>query len=268
MKKILLSLSAILIGCLAIAQQNVIRGKVLEINKIILVPASTISLLKFKDSALVKTGFADAAGNFSLENIKTGSYILMATAVGYEKTFSFPIEINETNQQQVVQALFLKPVDKSLALVTVVAKKPFIERKLDRTIINVESSITSAGSTAMEVLEKSPGVAVDKDGKISLKGKQGVIVLIDGKQTYMGAQDLANYLQSMPASNLEQIELMPNPSAKYDASGNGHGARIFVRSGAGFDLVSQGEVGSGVTGLGGGQVLAQLRDGGGGPLCW
>ena len=220
MKKILLSFSAILISCLAFAQQNVIKGKVLEINKINLVPATTISLLKLKDSAIVKTGFADAAGNFSLENVKTGSYILMATAVGYEKTFSIPIEINETNQQQVVQAIFLKPVDKSLALVTVVAKKPFIERKLDRTIINVESSITSAGSTAMEVLEKSPGVAVDKDGKISLKGKQGVIVLIDGKQTYMGAQDLANYLQSMPASNLEQIELLPNPSAKYDASGN------------------------------------------------
>ena len=220
MKKILLSFSAILISCLAFAQQNVIKGKVLEINKINLVPATTISLLKSKDSAIVKTGFADAAGNFSLENVKTGSYILMATAVGYEKTFSIPIEINETNQQQIVQALFLKPVDKSLALVTVVAKKPFIERKLDRTIINVESSITSAGSTAMEVLEKSPGVAVDKDGKISLKGKQGVIVLIDGKQTYMGAQDLANYLQSMPASNLEQIELLPNPSAKYDASGN------------------------------------------------
>ena len=220
MKKILLSFSVILISCLAFAQQNVIKGKVLEINKINLVPATTISLLKLKDSAIVKTSFADAAGNFSLENVKTGSYILMATAVGYEKTFSIPIEINETNQQQVVQALFLKPVDKSLALVTVVAKKPFIERKLDRTIINVESSITSAGSTAMEVLEKSPGVAVDKDGKISLKGKQGVIILIDGKQTYMGAQDLANYLQSMPASNLEQIELMPNPSAKYDASGN------------------------------------------------
>ena len=220
MKKILLSFSAILISCLAFAQQNVIKGKVLEINKINLVPATTISLLKSKDSAIVKTGFADAAGNFSLENVKTGKYILMATAVGYEKTFSFPIEINETNQQQIVQALFLKPVDKSLALVTVVAKKPFIERKLDRTIINVESSITSAGSTAMEVLEKSPGVAVDKDGKISLKGKQGVIVLIDGKQTYMGAQDLSNYLQSMPASNLEQIELLPNPSAKYDASGN------------------------------------------------
>lgn len=72
----------------------------------------------------------------------------------------------------------------------------------------------------MEVLEKSPGVSVDKDGNISLKGKQGVIILIDGKQTYMGGQDLANYLQSMPASNLELIELMPNPSSKYDASGN------------------------------------------------
>ena len=220
MKKILLSLSAILISCLALAQQSVITGKVLEINKNTFVQASTISLLKAKDSTLVKTSFADAAGIFSLENVKNGSYILMVTAVGYEKTFSTLIVINETNQQQTVQALLLKPVDKSLATVTVIAKKPFIERKLDRTIINVESSITSAGSTAMEVLEKSPGVAVDKDGKISLKGKQGVIVLIDGKQTYMGAQDLANYLQSMPASNLEQIELMPNPSSKYDASGN------------------------------------------------
>lgn len=72
----------------------------------------------------------------------------------------------------------------------------------------------------MEVLEKAPGVSVDKDGNISLKGKQGVIIMIDGKPTYMSGQDLANYLTSMPSSNLDQLEIMTNPSAKYDASGN------------------------------------------------
>ena len=220
MKKLLLSVTTILISYIAVAQQNVIKGKVLEISKNSIIKASTISLLKAKDSSIVKTTLADDAGNFSIENIEKGNYILLATAVGYDKTFSKQIEVNETGKQQIVNTLFLKPSEKSLATVTVLAKKPFIERKLDRTIINVEASITSAGSTAMEVLEKSPGVSVDKDGKISLKGKQGVIVLIDGKQTYMGTQDLANYLQAMPAANLEQIELMPNPSAKYDASGN------------------------------------------------
>ena len=220
MKKLLLSITTILISYIAVAQQNVITGKVLETSKNSIIQSSTISLLKAKDSSIVKTTLADDTGNFSVENIEKGNYILLATAIGYDKTFSKPIEVNETGKQQIANTLFLKPSEKSLATVTVLAKKPFIERKLDRTIINVEASITSAGSTAMEVLEKSPGVSVDKDGKISLKGKQGVIVLIDGKQNYMGTQDLANYLQAMPAANLEQIELMPNPSAKYDASGN------------------------------------------------
>ena len=220
MKKLLLSITTILISYIAVAQQNVITGKVLETSKNSIIQSSTISLLKAKDSSIVKTTLADDTGNFSVENIEKGNYILLATAIGYDKTFSKPIEVNETGKQQIANILFLKPSEKSLATVTILAKKPFIERKLDRTIINVEASITSAGSTAMEVLEKSPGVSVDKDGKISLKGKQGVIVLIDGKQTYMGTQDLANYLQAMPAANLEQIELMPNPSAKYDASGN------------------------------------------------
>ena len=99
---------------------------------------------------------------------------------------------------------FLKPKDKSLAGVTVLAKKPFIERKLDRTIINVEASITGSAGTAMEMLEKSPGVSVDKDGKISLKGKQGVIVLIDGKQTALSGFDNQSSLDNIPASAIEK----------------------------------------------------------------
>ncbi|MBD0296794.1 MAG: TonB-dependent receptor, partial [Flavisolibacter sp.] len=100
------------------------------------------------------------------------------------------------------------------------AKRPLIEQKIDRTIVNVEASVTNVGNSALEVLEKSPGVTVDREGNISLKGKQGVIILVDGRPTQLGGTDLANLLRSMNASQLDQIEIMTNPPAKYDAAGN------------------------------------------------
>src|SRR6185295_5686770 len=87
-------------------------------------------------------------------------------------------------------------------------------------VVNVEASITNVGNSALEVLEKAPGVSVDKDGNISLKGKQGVQVYIDGRPSYLNGADLANMLRNMNASQLEQIEIMTNPPAKYDAAGN------------------------------------------------
>ena len=107
-----------------------------------------------------------------------------------------------------------------MATVTVVAKRPLVEQKIDRTVVNVEASATNVGASALEVLEKSPGISVDKDGNISLKGKDGVVVLVDGRPTQLGAADLANYLKGMHANQLDQIEIMTNPPAKFDASGN------------------------------------------------
>ena len=107
-----------------------------------------------------------------------------------------------------------------MSAVVVTAKKPLIEQRIDRTIVNVEASVTNVGSNALEVLEKSPGISVDKDGNISLKGKQGVMVLVDGRPTQLGSADLANLLRNMHANQLDQIEIMTNPPAKYDAAGN------------------------------------------------
>jgi hypothetical protein len=104
--------------------------------------------------------------------------------------------------------------------VKVVAKKKLVEQKIDKMVINVDAAVTNAGTTAMDVLEKSPGVQVDKDGNISLKGKQGVMVMIDGRPTYLSGTELANLLRGMESSQLEQIEIMTNPPAKYDAAGN------------------------------------------------
>jgi len=94
------------------------------------------------------------------------------------------------------------------------------ENKIDKTVVNVDASQTNTSLSALEVLEKSPGVTVDNDGNIKLKGKQGVIIMIDGKPAYLSGQDLTNYLRNLPSNQLDQIELMTQPSAKYDASGN------------------------------------------------
>lgn len=184
-----------------------------------IIDAASVSLLKAKDSSLIKVAVTDKEGNFIIENVKDGSYLVLATSIGHTKTYSPVFTISPAQPEANVGVLQLVPQDKNLAGVTVISKKPFIERKADRTVLNVESSISSTGSTALEVLEKAPGVTVDKDGNISLKGKQGVLIMVDGKPTYLSGPELTNMLRNMSSNQLEQIELMTNPSAKYDASG-------------------------------------------------
>ncbi len=184
------------------------------------IESATITLLKAKDSSVVKMSVADKTGKYEFDGVPEGRYIVSITAVGHEKGISGIIEINTANPSVSVKTIELVPLAKSITGVTVVAKKPLIEQKIDRTVVNVEASITNVGNSAMEVLEKSPGVTVDKDGNISLKGKQGVIIMIDGRPSYLSGPDLATMLRSMSASQLDQIEIMTNPPAKYDAAGN------------------------------------------------
>ncbi len=185
-----------------------------------IIDAATISLLKGKDSSLVKVALTDKEGNFVFENIKDGAYLLLASSIGHSKVYSNSFVISSDNNMINIGMLQLIPVEKDLKEVTISSRRQLIERKIDKTVINVDAAISNEGSTAMEVLEKSPGVTVDKDGNISLKGKQGVMIMLDGKPSYLNGQELANLLRSMPSNNLEQIEIMTNPSAKYDAAGN------------------------------------------------
>jgi hypothetical protein len=223
MKKFFSLLAAATISMSSLAQSAAggkISGSIKDGGNQKVIDAASVSLLKAKDSALVKVAVADKDGNFSFENIKEGSYLVLATSIGHIKTYSASVTISAGNTSASVGVLQLIASDKSMKEVVVNSKKPLIERKIDRTIVNVDASITSTGSTAMEVLEKSPGVSVDKDGNISLKGKAGVIVYLDGRPSYLSGTDLANMLRNMTANQLEQIEIMTNPPAKYDAAGN------------------------------------------------
>ncbi|ANE49462.1 outer membrane beta-barrel family protein [Flavisolibacter tropicus] len=179
----------------------------------------SVSLLKAKDSALVKVAVSDKSGHFEFDNIKEGQYLVTYTSVGFEKKATPVFELTSGGNVQ-MPAVILQEASKGLSGVTVQARRPLVENKIDKMVVNVDASPTNAGSNALEVLEKSPGVSVDRDGNISIKGKQGIIVLIDGKQTYLSGQDLANLLRNMPANQLDQIEIMTQPSAKFDASGN------------------------------------------------
>lgn len=221
MKKFFSLLAAAVISMSSFAQTGgKISGSIKDGGNQKIIDAASVSLLKAKDSSLVKVAVTDKDGNFSFENIKDGSYLVLATSVGHTKTYSSKITIAPDALIATTGILQLVPAQKEMKEVSVSAKKPLIERKLDRTIVNVDASITNTGGTAMEVLEKSPGVSVDKDGNISLKGKSGVIVYLDGRPSYLSGADLANMLRNMTASQLEQIEIMTNPPAKYDAAGN------------------------------------------------
>ena len=184
------------------------------------IESATISLLNAVDSSRVRMTASDKTGHFSFDQVPAGKYRVSASTVGHLPAWSGPFELSATHTSQSLKPLVLAAVSGNLQAVAVVGKKPLIEQKADRMIINVDASPTNAGSTAMDVLEKSPGVTLDKDDNISLKGKQGVTIMIDNKPTYLSASQLASYLRSLPASAIDQIELMTNPSAKYDAAGN------------------------------------------------
>lgn len=223
MKKILafiiLMISLLPIDSQAQTKTGTVSGSVIDGNAKT-IESATITLLRSKDSSVAKISVANKAGNFLFEDVADGSYLVTISAVGHTQAFSKVFEINQNNLSVILPVIELKPSVKSLDAVTVTTRKPLIEQKVDRTIVNVASSVTAVGNTALEVLEKSPGVTVDKDGNISLKGKQGVVIMLDGRPSYLSGADLANLLSNMSASQLDQIEIMTNPPAKYDAAGN------------------------------------------------
>jgi iron complex outermembrane recepter protein len=224
MRKLMTLLTVLVLGTLsnvglAQSKNGKISGTVREQGDKI-IPAASVSLLRAQDSVLVKMAATDKEGRYSFENLPEGRYLVAVTSVGHTKTFSAIFELSAANTTISLQPIEMSLASKSLGGVTVTSRKPLIEQKIDRTIVNVEASISNVGSSALEVLEKSPGITVDKDGNISLKGKQGVIVMIDGRPSYLSGTELANLLRSMNASQLEQIEIMTNPPAKYDAAGN------------------------------------------------
>jgi hypothetical protein len=182
-------------------------------------PFATIALLSVRDSSLVKGTISQETGVYAFDNVQPGQYRLAASAVGYASVRSQTVTIGATGAK--LPILTLNPATITLGEVTVAAQKPLFEQQIDRMVINVQSSITSAGSTALDVLERSPGVVVDRQNNtLSMNGKQGVMVMLNGRLNRLPLDAVMQMLSGMQAGNIEKIELITSPPAKYDAEGN------------------------------------------------
>jgi iron complex outermembrane receptor protein len=181
------------------------------------VEKTTVSLLKSADSSVVKFSVTDNDGKFAF-NADAGKYLVSASHVAYDRQYSQTVELNGTDIN--LGEISIARKEKALQGVTVSSQKPMIEVKADKMIVNVEGTMNAVGNDALELLRKSPGITVDKDDNITLAGKNGVQVYIDGKPSPLSGADLANYLKSMQSAQIESIEIISNPSAKYEAAGN------------------------------------------------
>lgn len=181
------------------------------------IPDATIILLR-QDSSVVKNTATDLSGVALFNPLPAGNYFIRVRLLGFREYSS--LLLNLAADKEITETVVLKQEHILLQDVTVTAKKPMVRFLPDKTVINVEAGITNAGATVMDVLEKSPGITIGRDGTISMKGKAQVMVLIDGKQTQLNGAELQAYLAGMNASQVDVIELIENPGAKYDAAGN------------------------------------------------
>lgn len=216
MKPIYLSLLAAILLSTAVSAQK-ITGLVLQGDG---KPAefATVTLHNTQDSALVKGTITGANGAYELAGISAGRYFVEANIIGAGKNTSPTFEYSGGNLA--LENLSLRENAQQLGEVTVVARRPVIEVKADKTILNVEGTVNSTGLNALELLRKAPGVTVDNNEKVSINGKNGVRVMIDGREVPLSGKDLAAQLKGLQAADIAGIEIISNPSAKYDAAGN------------------------------------------------
>lgn len=197
------------------AQEPVLRGRLTD-GSASSVNFATVMLRSSTDSSAAVT-LTDSTGRFTFPGIQPGSYSLRITAIGFKElvteTFQYKGGAHDLGNLQMMAD------QKNLGGVTVTALRPSIVQLADRMVVSIEGTGMAQGNTAFSLLSKSPGVFIDADGNIQLNGRTGVTVMMDGRLTYLSARDLRNLLESMPAENIKNIEIITNPSAKYDAEG-------------------------------------------------
>ena len=202
----------------AFAQSGKLKGQLID-EQGAAVPFANVAVMAVSDSALVTGAVTDAEGTFGIASPEVGSYFLRFSAIGYSTTYSKPFRVSGVDFSKTFPEVVLKEEAALLQEVTVEAMRPKVVVEADKMVVSVEGTAMAAGSSAFDVLSKSPGVWVDQDGNLQLNGKKGVEVMIDGRPTYLSAKALQTLLEGMSAENIKNIEIIANPSAKFDAEG-------------------------------------------------
>ncbi|MCF8304389.1 MAG: TonB-dependent receptor [Bacteroidales bacterium] len=179
---------------------------------------ANIAAYRHKDSTLVTGAIADSTGKFKLKQVPFGLYYLEANFIGYKKQVIDEIKVFPRNRNVTIDKIYLKPSAQNLEGVDISAERNRIEYQIDKKVVNVSKDLNASGGTAVDVLENVPSIEVDIDDNVTLRGSSSFKVYIDGKPTVLEGNDL---LKQIPASNIKQIEIITNPSAKYDPDGVG-----------------------------------------------
>ncbi|MEO1624748.1 MAG: TonB-dependent receptor [Bacteroidota bacterium] len=200
------------------AQNASIKGQLQEPNGEAVVFAN-LALYQSADSSLVKVETSDDSGIFNIRGIKAGNYYLVASFVGLSDLTKTNIQLTE-DQQLDMGILQFASSSLELSEVTVTASRAMVEVKPDRTVFNVQGTINSVGADGLALLRKAPGVMVDNNDNITLLGRSGVLLYIDGKRLPLTGDDLSSFLQNLSAEQIDRIDIITNPGAKYEAEGN------------------------------------------------
>jgi len=196
--------------------QSSISGVLYE-NDTTVVSNAYVAVFTKVDSQMVKIETTKMDGSFTVSNLIAGTYFLKATFVGFEDLILDNITISENESKNIGNIQF---ASNNLDVIEITGQRAILEVKPDRTIFNVEGTINSTGANAIELLRKAPAVTVDNNDNISVLGRSGVRVYIDGKQLPLAGDDLSGYLKNLPADQIDRIEIITTPGAKYEAEGN------------------------------------------------
>lgn len=214
-----------LIACIAVftvldaqANKGMVTGKVMNAQNHP-VEYATAALISFETNEIEKGSICNEEGTFIIENVAYGEYYLSIRMLGYDSYETERLVI-DSNHPVVNKTIVLKETAQQIEELVVTGKYAFVEQTADKIIVNPNASIISSSENVYDILKKSPGVNIDNNDNISLKGMQGVIVMIDDKPTHIYGKDLAPMLKGMLGKNIRSIEIIENPSARYDAEGN------------------------------------------------
>lgn len=222
------------------AQEHTLSGTV-ESSKSEPLPEIAVALFQWENKALVKTGITGKDGAFSLAKIPDGKYYVQINAVGFEN-YKSPV-VSVDGKSVTLPKIILAEKTNELKEVVIKSKKPMVQVLADKTVFNVQNTMSATGMTGFELLRKAPGVIVDNNDNIIVEGKKGVLIYLDGKQSYLTGNELINFLKTLQSNDIESIEIITQPSSKYDAAGNAGILNIKLRKNKKFG--TNGNVSSG-----------------------
>ncbi len=208
-----------------------IKGMVIEKSSRTALEFVNIALFRASDSTLALGTITDKQGAFILSNLSNGNYYLRISFIGFETIFIPAIIISPTNQQINLGTTAIKSSTSLLGGVEVTEKKSVYETSIDRKIYNVGSDMMSASGSASDILQNVPSVNLDVDGNVSLRGSTNVTIFINGRPSPMMKLNSADALQQIPAANIERVEIITNPSAKYKPDGTTGIINIVMKKG-------------------------------------